>query len=145
MLRLLRCRLKKSGPSREPPIIGSSSPSWGTSTLMTSAPQSANWRAAVGPARARVRSITLKRDNGPCRVALMDVAPGQAIAVTGVKSWQASRQASSDKHDLAEVRVGAHVRQRSRSLIEGEGAVDRQLQLAALDVRPQVGAHDAVD
>src|SRR5882672_6279351 len=116
MLRLLRCRLKKSGPSREPPIIGSSSPSCGISTLMTSAPQSANWRAAVGPARARVRSITLKRDNGPCRVALIGVAPVRRL------------QSSNGEHDLAEVLVGAHVRQRRRGLVEGEGAIDGQLQ-----------------
>jgi hypothetical protein len=31
---------------------------------MTSAPQSASWRTAVGPARARQRSITFKPDNG---------------------------------------------------------------------------------
>src|SRR4030081_2149131 len=121
MLRLLRCRLKKSGPSLEPPIIGSSSPPCGTATLTTSAPQSANWRAAVGPARARVRSITLKRDKGPCRLALMRVAPVRWL------------QSSNVEHDLAEVRVGAHVRKRRRGLVEGEGAIDGQLQGAALD------------
>src|ERR1700730_2292543 len=58
MLRLLRCRFWKSGPSRGPPIWPSSS---GISILMTSAPQSASWRTQVGPARTRVRSSTLKR------------------------------------------------------------------------------------
>ena len=50
-LRLLRCRFWKSGPWRA--LIGSlSAPGApGASILMTSAPQSASWRAAVGPAR----------------------------------------------------------------------------------------------
>src|SRR6266851_4162943 len=60
-LRLLRCRFWKSKPWREPTSVAASS---GASTLSTSAPQSASWRTAVGPARARVRSITLKRASG---------------------------------------------------------------------------------
>src|ERR1700733_10418637 len=59
MLRLLRCRFWKSGPSRGPPI-GSSMPG-GVSILMTLAPQSASWRTQVGPDRTRVRSSTVKR------------------------------------------------------------------------------------
>src|SRR6185295_9522097 len=35
----------------------------GICTWITSAPQSASWRAAVGPARTWVRSRTRKRDN----------------------------------------------------------------------------------
>src|SRR5262249_18073823 len=58
MLRLLRCRFWKSGPSRGPPMPPSSS---GISILITSAPQSASWRTQVGPARTRVKSSTLKR------------------------------------------------------------------------------------
>src|SRR5271166_1377894 len=65
-LRLLRCRFWKSGPSRAPPSP-SSTP--GLSTLMTSAPQSANCFTQVGPARTRVRSRTRKRERGP---SLMD-------------------------------------------------------------------------
>src|SRR5229473_71949 len=60
-LRLLRWRFWKSKPWREPTSVAASS---GASTLSTSAPQSASWRTAVGPARARVRSITLKRASG---------------------------------------------------------------------------------
>src|SRR5580704_674255 len=59
MLRLLRCKFWKSDRSRGPPI--GSSESGGASILMTLAPQSASWRAQVGPARTRVRSSTVKR------------------------------------------------------------------------------------
>src|SRR5262249_57784030 len=45
--------------SRGPPI--GSSESGGASILMTLAPQSASWRAQVGPARTRVKSSTVKR------------------------------------------------------------------------------------
>src|ERR1700758_5058898 len=38
-----------------------SSESGGASILMTLAPQSASWRAQVGPARTRVKSSTVKR------------------------------------------------------------------------------------
>src|ERR1700674_3111734 len=38
--------------------------SGGVSILITAAPQSASWRTAVGPARTRVRSSTVKRDSG---------------------------------------------------------------------------------
>ena len=50
-LRLLRCRFWKSELLRE--LMSASSP--GVSTLRTSAPQSASWRTAVGPERARVK------------------------------------------------------------------------------------------
>ena len=59
MLRLLRCRFRKSEPSRGPPMLSPGAS--GISTLMTLAPQSASWRTQVGPARTRVRSITVKR------------------------------------------------------------------------------------
>src|SRR5260221_4989656 len=52
---------------------------------------------------------------------------------------------SDTQHDLAEMSVGAHMRLRRRRLIEREDAVDRQLELARLDQRPQIGAHLAID
>src|SRR5215471_19978123 len=55
--RLLRCRFWKSGLCRS-----MKSGAWslsGISILMTCAPQSASCLTAVGPARARVRSMTL--------------------------------------------------------------------------------------
>ena len=61
MPRLLRCRFWKSGPCRGPPSASPASECSGSSTLMTLAPQSANCRAAVGPARTRVRSRTVYR------------------------------------------------------------------------------------
>src|SRR5215467_9488150 len=61
MLRLLRCRFWKSGPWRAPPRPSPASKRSGSSTLMTLAPQSASWRTAVGPARTRVKSRTVKR------------------------------------------------------------------------------------
>src|SRR6516162_4920053 len=63
MLRLLRWRFWKSGPSRGPP---SGSPLFnlaGGSTLMTFAPQSASWRTQVGPDLTWVRSRTVKRSS----------------------------------------------------------------------------------
>ena len=60
--RLLRCRFWKSGPSRRLPVASVCSP--GISTLMTSAPQSASWRTAVGPARWAVRSMTVNPVSG---------------------------------------------------------------------------------
>src|SRR5262245_23109715 len=65
MLRLLRCMFWKSGPWRRSSMAPSFSP--GSSILMTLAPQSASWRTAVGPERARVRSRTVKRASGPLR------------------------------------------------------------------------------
>jgi hypothetical protein len=64
MARLLRCRFWKSEPSRRPTNSPASPLSGGGSTRITSAPQSASVRTQDGPARARVRSITLKRDSG---------------------------------------------------------------------------------
>ena len=60
MPRLLRCRFWKSLPSRGPPMPSPSSSAGGISILITSAPQSASWRTAVGPARTRVRSMTVR-------------------------------------------------------------------------------------
>src|SRR5215469_15301522 len=59
--RLLRCRFWKSGSCRAEKSDGplpSLPPSSRASILMTLAPQSANSRAQVGPARTRVRSST---------------------------------------------------------------------------------------
>src|SRR3954451_20944997 len=60
--RLLRCKFWKSGPSRRLPVASVCSP--GISILMTSAPQSASCRTAVGPARCAVRSRTLNPLSG---------------------------------------------------------------------------------
>src|SRR4051812_8320003 len=62
-LRLLRCRFWKSNPSRREPVM-SLAEAPGGSILMTLAPQSASWRTAVGPARACVKSSTVKRESG---------------------------------------------------------------------------------
>ena len=56
----------------------------GVSSLMTSAPQSANWRTAVGPARTRVKSNTRKRDNGPCPDCVVIFVSYSAITIFGV-------------------------------------------------------------
>src|SRR5262245_43633832 len=63
MLRLFRCRFWKSKPWRLPPMPSPERPP-GISILMACAPQSTSWRTHVGPARARVRSRTLKRASG---------------------------------------------------------------------------------
>ena len=64
---LVAVQVEEIGAVARPAQSGLSSAPAGISTLITSAPQSAKWRAAVGPARARVRSITLKRARGPLR------------------------------------------------------------------------------
>ena len=71
-LRLLRCRFWKSKPSRREPVTSRPS-SAGGSILITRAPQSASWRTAVGPARACVRSSTVKRDSGRDAVLTMPI------------------------------------------------------------------------
>src|SRR5712691_6558167 len=77
-LRLLRWRFWKSKPSRREPVTSRPS-SAGGSTLITLAPQSASWRTAVGPARACVRSSTVKRDSG--RDALLTMSIPSRLSV----------------------------------------------------------------
>src|SRR5215468_7032920 len=60
---LLRCKFWKSKPWRVLPVA-SLPPADGASILITSAPQSASWRTAVGPARCAVRSITRMWERG---------------------------------------------------------------------------------
>src|SRR6266403_4587237 len=60
--RLLRCKFWKSEPWRGPPGCSPPASSRSASILTTLAPQSANCRTQVGPARTRVRSSTVKRD-----------------------------------------------------------------------------------
>ncbi len=57
-LRRLRCRFCQSAVLRPAPNAPSASSAAGRSILMTSAPQSASWRTAVGPERTRERSST---------------------------------------------------------------------------------------
>ena len=59
--RLFRWRFWKSEFSLAPPICSPPVKFSGISTLMTLAPQSANWRTHVGPERTRVRSKTVNR------------------------------------------------------------------------------------
>src|SRR5215470_12462340 len=63
MLRLLRCRFWKSGPSRGPPGASPVTSAGGCSILITFAPQSASWRTQVGPDLTCVRSRTVKRSS----------------------------------------------------------------------------------
>src|SRR3989454_1955595 len=60
---LLRCRFWKSNPWRLPPMPSPARPP-GISILIARAPQSTSCRTQVGPARARVRSSTVKRARG---------------------------------------------------------------------------------
>src|SRR5680860_1153573 len=64
--RLFRWRFWKSDPRRLPIPLPSAP---GGSTRTTSAPQSANWRTQVGPARAIVRSSTRMSPSGPSTTA----------------------------------------------------------------------------
>src|SRR5262249_7465507 len=86
MARLLRCRFWKSEPSRRPTSSPASLSSGGGSTRITSAPQSASVRTQEGPARAKVRSMTLKRDNGSegalCGVSRADVSTGLCMLIS---------------------------------------------------------------
>ena len=67
-LRLFLCKLRKSGSVLSPSQPSLISRASGLSILITSAPQSVNWRTQVGPERTLVRSITLNLDKGPRRV-----------------------------------------------------------------------------
>src|SRR5450432_4466022 len=78
MARLLRCRFWKSEPSRRPSISSGSPSPGGGSTRITSAPQSASVRTQDGPARAKVRSITLNRDSGSLEACDCGLAAGEA-------------------------------------------------------------------
>src|SRR6266540_6762446 len=80
--------------------------------------------------------------------------PGWSEAQSGIlTAWKdrpALRFASCGlrlhrQHDLAEMRVGAHVRVRLRRLVEREAAIDRQLKLACRHRVPEIGAHAAAD
>ena len=66
----------------------------GDSILMTSAPQSASCRTAVGPARTRVRSMTLKRADGPAcaswRGSLRPVLPEAKVRHGSLRAVEAS-------------------------------------------------------
>ena len=83
IVRLLRCRFWKSGPSRgAAERFARRRSASGISILMTSAPQSASWRTQVGPARTRVRSSTVKRDSA-FEAGLWDMG-GDFLNVNGV-------------------------------------------------------------
>src|SRR6266851_6764791 len=104
--RLLRCRFWKSGPSRRLPVASTSSPEG--SILITSAPQSASWRTAVGPARCAVRSTTRRSFKGSGGV------------VIGGFSWVSGQKAvpASPAGALAEDRVGGLLLRRRQGRIQ---------------------------
>src|SRR5688572_24510649 len=102
--RLLRCRFWKSGPWRLPPIPSPERPP-GISILIARAPQSTSWRTQVGPARARVRSRTLKRARGRAVFSAMVVGSprpggepgGRVVAPAEVARRGTVRQAASEE------------------------------------------------
>src|SRR6516165_6246193 len=90
MLRLLRWRFWKSGPSRGPPSGSAPPGSVGSSILMTLAPQSASSRTQVGPARTRVRSRTVNRSSArEPRGNAMISAPRVALALRRKTAYSA--------------------------------------------------------
>src|SRR6267143_828061 len=106
--RLLRCRLRKSNPSDvESPSISSRA-----STLMTLAPMSASRRTAVGPERARVRSMTVRCSSGkgigkppvslPGKIRLQDherLLPARQLRGHGVADLPADQRAGERGQD----------------------------------------------
>src|SRR3954469_12592877 len=89
--RLLRCKFWKSGPSRRLPVASVCSP--GISILMTSAPQSASWRTAVGPARWAVKSRTVNPSSGNAGISgLSDGKRSAMVSARGARCYRLGGQ-----------------------------------------------------
>jgi len=87
--------------SDRPSFIGAQwrieSPAPGSSTLITSAPKSASWVAASGPAIIVPASITRRPFSGPCKGASGPVDAGLACAfIVFVLVWNSEKKASLD-------------------------------------------------
>src|SRR6266404_3042595 len=102
MPRLLRCRFWKSKPWRAPPMPSPVRPP-GISILMAFAPQSTSWRTQVGPARARVRSRTLKRARGSEPLPVIGHIPPWPADHTAVRS-RARERDDDPRRDVHEAR-----------------------------------------
>src|SRR5436853_5731543 len=81
---------------------------------MTLAPQSASWRTAVGPARACVRSSTVKRDSGRL--------PMLTMAIPYRREGQKRAPLSSCRDHIVKDRGG------TVPLLHAEGAAEAMLQ-----------------
>src|SRR5882762_1664370 len=102
MLRLLRLRLRKwtvSSPRKAPPVLRIESPSGG-STLITSAPKSANNIVASGPAISCEKSST----RSPCSAGVIPNGPR--------KRYQSCDQLAAASGERANRDVGFDVFQR---------------------------------
>jgi hypothetical protein len=88
------------------------------------------------------------------RVVVCDYGCVKSVPRPMVKGWRELSRAALDgrrgkvpepgsdaQHDLAEMRIGAHVRKRRRRLCQREAAVQRQAQGSRLDRAPQIGTH----
>src|SRR4051794_9892193 len=101
---LLRWRFWKSNPWRAPPIASVLLPgSAGCSILITSAPQSASCRTAVGPARCAVRSRTLIWESGSVVIVVVSSFAGGASLQWRVMLGPAGRTHHFGEFTFAEV------------------------------------------
>src|SRR3972149_5524570 len=100
--RLFRWRFRKSNPiAVESPSISSRA-----STLMAAAPRSASWRTAVGPERARVRSMTVRRSSGS---GIVGALPGK-VGLQGLERLRAGGELR--RHRVADLLADERARER---------------------------------
>src|ERR1700733_6450617 len=140
MARLLRCRFWKSEPSRRPTSSPASPSSGGGSTRITSAPQSASVRTQEGPARAKVRSITLKRASGSgagavCGMAVPGVLTGLCMLIVLRCHSGAARRAEPGISRFSDVQLHIVVRAIARPGMTMLLLPPREFRLALLHER----------
>src|SRR6266511_462896 len=104
---LLRCRFWKSNPWRLPPMPSPARPP-GISILIARAPQSTSCRTHVGPARARVRSSTVKRASG--RAPLSAMVSFMLSSGRGFRRLAHPAPRGSADDDLADLDLGGDIR-----------------------------------
>src|SRR5437867_9685716 len=108
---LLRCRFWKSNPWRLPPMPSPARPP-GISILIARAPQSTSCRTHVGPARARVRSSTVKRASGRASLSAMVsfMLSSMLSSGRGFRRLAHPSPRGSADDDLADLDLGGDIR-----------------------------------
>src|SRR5438876_2749302 len=148
--RLLRCRFWKSKPWRLPPMPSPLRPP-GISILIAWAPQSTSWRTHVGPARARVRSSTEKRDRGRAPLLAMMVgiipraasgAPADQRLGEALRVFHLERVVAFDvDHRRVLPAAGHELRVLQRQLRAAAAAQDRHRAGGSHGVLPKIVRH----
>src|SRR4029077_7230295 len=93
----------------------------GGSIITASAPQSASWRTAVGPARARVRSSTLIPSSGSGSAITARPISGGRIEDLGRLEGRDRRYDPAIRLDIHQAAMGAGaLAQARRALVQGQ-------------------------